>query len=124
MNKLQKNITENFFIDTDYQTMVSNWKAATKEKKALKAADNLLYCVLRGKNWRRAFTPIKDQKTLLFQHKSPYFAYGRARSAIKYGFYNKDVFGKINVQLLLQYLPEEAALYEVGDDLVYNEVSE
>lgn len=66
MNKLSKSITCKFFSDSaSYEALCNRWAEVfnSDEKHQLRASHFLLYAVLRGKDWRKAFsTPSNPNK--------------------------------------------------------------
>ncbi len=67
MNTLSRAITAQIFPDNNsYMTLQSQWRVLVNSprKHELKAAHYLLYQALRGKDWRKAFTPISNQRKL------------------------------------------------------------
>lgn len=67
MNTLSKNITSEFFSSAeDFYKLQKHWGnlVNSERKNELKAAHYLLYAVLRGKDWRKAFTPLSNQRKL------------------------------------------------------------
>jgi len=72
MNTLSKKITPFFFkeeIRQDcYSEVQSLWKELQKSKKesggSLTLAHHILYAVLRGKDWRKCFTPVSSEVKL------------------------------------------------------------
>jgi hypothetical protein len=60
MNTLSRAITARFFPNSDsYNAFRKHWSALinSERKHELSAAHHLLYLALRGKDWRKAFTP-------------------------------------------------------------------
>lgn len=67
MNTLPKAITANFFVDTiAYHHLRLHWGELMRSSRRseLTAAHHLIYLALLGKDWRRAFTPITNQRKL------------------------------------------------------------
>jgi hypothetical protein len=72
MNTLGKEITKDFYSeDHQYEDISYMWSKAVQENKKREVAEkNLkpihyaLYAMLRGKDWRKCFTPITNQKEL------------------------------------------------------------
>ncbi|WP_309714540.1 hypothetical protein [Armatimonas sp.] len=62
MNTLGKSITERFFQEpsTGYASLQAHWSALVAARTPLSAADHLLYQALRGKDWRKGFSPITN----------------------------------------------------------------
>ena len=64
MQKLNQQITETFYQNAEgYMALKSHWSRLMQDKtrrKSLTAAHHLLYMILRGKNWHRAFTPMTN----------------------------------------------------------------
>lgn len=64
MNTLSKNITKLFFKeeyhDNYYQLTEKLWKELLNSKQDLNFRHHILYAILRGKNWRKCFTPITN----------------------------------------------------------------
>lgn len=78
MKTLNKNITKTFFKTEDgYSQLELNWKTSVHAGKHLSTSALLLYMIVRGKDWRKAFTPIRSANKL----KSGMLAYGSAISA-------------------------------------------
>ena len=64
MNTLSKNITKTFFkSDEGYNQMIARWKELHKEnpKSKIEPKYFMLYAILRGKDWRKGFTPCTNQ---------------------------------------------------------------
>ena len=67
MNTLSRAITARIFPDTDsYNALRAHWSGLinSERKHELTAAHYLLYLALRGKDWRKAFTPITSRNKL------------------------------------------------------------
>jgi hypothetical protein len=67
MNTLSRAITARFFPNPDsYNAFRKHWSALTnsERKHELSAAHHLLYLALTGKDWRKAFTPLTNQRKL------------------------------------------------------------
>lgn len=65
MNKLGKSVTRQFFLtDTGYEDIQARWRSLLKSGVTLHAQHHLLYAVLRGKNYRKCFTPITKANRL------------------------------------------------------------
>lgn len=68
MNTLNKTITRHFFIDDEgYNKLVESWSRFSNDpelRKTLSAEHYLAYAILRGKDWRKAFTPITNSVKL------------------------------------------------------------
>lgn len=68
MNTLNKNITAALLKDaTSYEILISRWSGLVNDaeaRKSLTAADHLLYLILRGKDWRKGFSPITNAKKI------------------------------------------------------------
>lgn len=66
MKTLNSEITRNFFVDPDhgFEQLKQRWSEHLAAKKALYAAHFLAYTVLRGRDYRRAFTGVTSQKKL------------------------------------------------------------
>lgn len=67
MNTLSKTVTGQFFSSaTEFHTLETHWRSLinSASKSQLTAAHYLLYQALRGKDWRKAFTPITNQRKL------------------------------------------------------------
>jgi hypothetical protein len=64
MQTLNKRITATFYKDSEgYAAMQANWSCLMRnpeQRKSLTAAHHLLYLILRGKNWQKAFTPMTN----------------------------------------------------------------
>src|SRR5579871_3775270 len=64
MQKLNKQITATFYKDADgYAALTAHWSCLMRDKerrKSLTAAHHLLYLILHGKNWQKAFTPVTN----------------------------------------------------------------
>jgi hypothetical protein len=67
-NTLSPSVTSTFFLKEDgYTNLVAAWKAAVNDKKAPfqpSSAELLAYAILRGKDWRKGFTPITRERKL------------------------------------------------------------
>lgn len=65
---LGRSTTQKFFKAEDgYQKMVERWSALSNDKEVkqnLTASHHLLYLILRGKNLRKAFTPVTSERKL------------------------------------------------------------
>jgi len=67
VNTLSRALTARFFPDIEpYVALQRYWSALVNSdrKHELTAAHHLLYLALRGKDWRRAFTPITNRRKL------------------------------------------------------------
>ena len=67
MNTLSRAITAQIFNDTDtYNTLRVHWRSLLKSDRRheLAAAHHLLYLALLGKDWRKGFTPMTNQRKL------------------------------------------------------------
>ena len=67
MNTLTKRETRSFFgSDEGYTALERHWRALVNSpvKKTLGPEHYLLYQALRGKDWRRGFTPITNRRKL------------------------------------------------------------
>lgn len=67
MNTLSRAITARFFPNSDsYNALRRYWSSLinSEHKHELTAAHHLLYLVLTGKDWRKAFTPPSNQRKL------------------------------------------------------------
>ncbi len=67
MNTLPRAITAQFFSEAEsYKTLKAGWKALhnSEQRHDLTAAHYLVYLTLRGKDWRKAFTPITSERKL------------------------------------------------------------
>jgi len=65
MNTLSKAITATFFVnESGYQEIERIWKENLRNGGKPTAGQHLAYMILRGKNWRKAFTPITNTKKL------------------------------------------------------------
>jgi len=70
MNTLGKNITPLFFKEElrseAYEAIQRRWSEIVNsdERKTLTPAHHLLYAVVRGKDWRKGFTPITNKRKL------------------------------------------------------------
>jgi len=64
MKKLNKQITASFYKDPEgYVGLQEHWSRLMQDKthrKSLRTAHHLLYLILRGKNWQRAFAPVTN----------------------------------------------------------------
>ena len=61
MNTLSRAITARFFAEPEnYDALKTGWQSLqnSPQRHELEAAHHLLYLILRGKDWRKAFTPI------------------------------------------------------------------
>lgn len=67
MNTLSRAITAQLFTDTNtYAALCAHWHAlvCSDRKHELEAAHHLLYLALRGKDWRKGFTPPSNPRKL------------------------------------------------------------
>ena len=67
MNTLSRAITARFFPDSDsYNALRKHWSSLmnSEHKHELTAAHHLLYLALRGKDWRKAFTPLSNRRKI------------------------------------------------------------
>ena len=68
MNFLSKTITSRFFLNEEgYTALVARWREYANDKElrdTLTADVHLAYAVLRGKDYRRSFTPIRNEVKL------------------------------------------------------------
>lgn len=67
MNTLPRAVTARFFSTPDaYTALQRHWGNLmnSERKHELTAAHHLLYLVLRGKDWRKAFTPVTNRRKL------------------------------------------------------------
>lgn len=70
MNTLSKKITPLFFNEDTrhncYNEVKAHWLKlqANSEQHPLTLAHHILYAILRGKDWRKAFTPISNEVKL------------------------------------------------------------
>jgi hypothetical protein len=67
MNTLSRAITAQVLTDSDtYQSIQLHWSGLMRSsrKHELKAAHHLLYLALMGKDWRKGFTSIINQRKL------------------------------------------------------------
>jgi hypothetical protein len=67
MNTLSRAITARFFPNPNsYNAFRKHWSALinSERKHELSAAHHLLYLALIGKDWRKAFTPLTNQRKL------------------------------------------------------------
>ena len=67
MNTLSRAITARFFPTLDsYNALRKHWSDLinSERKHELTAAHHLLYLALMGKDWRKAFTPLTNQRKL------------------------------------------------------------
>src|SRR5512138_870655 len=67
MNTLSRAITARFFPNPDsYNAFRKHWSALinSERRHELSAAHHLLYLTLIGKDWRKAFTPLTNQRKL------------------------------------------------------------
>lgn len=64
MKTLGKEVTARFFQNAEgYEGLTAHWSRLMQDKEArkgLNAAHHLLYLILRGKNWHRAFAPVSN----------------------------------------------------------------
>jgi hypothetical protein len=87
MNTLSRAITPHFFTTPEsYKTLQAYWSSLVRSerKHALTAAHHLLYLALRGKDWRKAFTPITNLNKL---NNGAFFSWGlfNALRSLHYG---------------------------------------
>ena len=67
MNTLSRAITAQFFTAPEsYKALQTHWSNLMRSegKRELTAVHHLLYLALRGKDWRKAFTPITNPRKL------------------------------------------------------------
>ena len=68
MNTLPRDITRSWFgSESDYTALTRHWSAAvrgTASRAAIGPEHHLLYLALRGRDWRRAFTPITNERKI------------------------------------------------------------
>lgn len=67
MNTLSRAITARFFPHPDsYNALRQHWSDLinSERRHELSAAHHLLYLALMGKDWRKAFTPLTNQRKL------------------------------------------------------------
>ncbi len=67
MNTLSKQYTVNFFAsESDYLALRKHWSVLVNSdrKHELQAVHHLLYLVMTGKDWRKAFTPPSSTNKL------------------------------------------------------------
>jgi hypothetical protein len=67
MNTLSRAITAQIFTDIDtYHTLRAHWRLLlnSDRRHELSAAHHLLYLALSGKDWRKGFTPVTNQRKL------------------------------------------------------------
>jgi hypothetical protein len=67
MNTLSRAITAQIFTDTEtYNALRQQWRALlnSDRRHELSAAHHLLYLALLGKDWRKGFTPLTNQRKL------------------------------------------------------------
>jgi hypothetical protein len=70
MEKLNKQITKNFYRNpwVGYRSLQDHWSCLMQDKArrtSLTAAHHLLYLILLGRNWQRAFTPMTNPVKLV-----------------------------------------------------------
>ncbi len=82
MERLNKQITASFYKDADgYSALKSYWSRLMRDKerrKSLATGHHLLYLILRGKNWQKAFMPMTNSVKL----ENGGFSNWRARKAL------------------------------------------
>ena len=67
MNTLSRAVTARFFPNSDsYNALRKCWSGLinSERKHELTAAHHLLYIALMGRDWRKAFTPLSNQRKL------------------------------------------------------------
>ena len=68
MKTLNKTMTARFFRNSeDYECLItlwSGWMRDSEMRRQLTAAHHLLYLILRGRDWHKAFTPITNARKL------------------------------------------------------------
>src|SRR5579859_5714188 len=67
MNTLPRSVTAHFFPDINsYNTLRAHWSMLLHSacKHDLAAEHHLLYCILLGKDWRRGFQVLSNQRKL------------------------------------------------------------
>lgn len=112
MNTLSKEITGKILGSPEkYEALTRAWKQACKDGVKLEVEHYILYAALRGKDWRKAITPLRDKKRL---ENGAFENCGLVRGLVKVHF-TKDVYhllapfaGSITaetVKSLLTYIP-------------------
>lgn len=89
-----------FISSEEYKTAISIWKNLSNEKKAT-VEHHAMYCILFGKDIKKAFSPISNQNKIVSNANDPYFALRNALEKIKnfsvsafepwQSFYSKDI---------------------------------
>jgi hypothetical protein len=106
MNTLSRAMTARFFPNPDsYNALRKHWSdfINSEHKHELSAAHHLLYLALLGKDWRKAFTPITNQRKL---DNGAFWDWGmfHALRTIQYNFKDEELLapfeGLINRQML------------------------
>jgi hypothetical protein len=65
VNTLPQAITAQVLLDPDaYQRTRQRWSELVRARHPLRASHYLLYLALMGRDWRKAFTPITNQRKL------------------------------------------------------------
>ena len=67
MNTLSRAITAQIFDDSDtYSTIRTHWRTLmqSSRRQELSASHHILYLALMGKDWRKGFTPVTNQRKL------------------------------------------------------------
>lgn len=70
MNTLNKEITKTFFTqEGDYERLEKHWSELVNSPQVhnLQHAHYLLYLAIRGKNWKKGFTPFRNHKKIVHQ---------------------------------------------------------
>lgn len=128
MNTLNKTITASLLKDAaSYETMIARWSGLVNDAEAresLTAADHLLYLVLRGKDWRKGFSPITNANKIAGGHKVGFGqAWVRAISQVRNGYkgYFSDLLSAEAACLLPKLLPSVSTYSENElPDVAYN----
>jgi hypothetical protein len=114
INTLSKSITSTFFLrEEGYTHLVANWKLAINDQESPtepSASMLLAYSILRGKDWRKGFTPITRSSKLSSGHyavhdgalKSLYGLREALRSPLFVGYIRSDTFESIEKLIGIQ----------------------
>ncbi len=123
MNTLSRAITARFFPNVEsYEALRRQWSAVVQSERSerkheLTAAHHLLYLVLRGKDWRKAFTPLTNRRKL---DNGAFVAWGlfRALGTLQFGRDVESLLapfgGLVTPEMLAQVravLPQEVNAY-------------
>ena len=108
MNTLGKKVTSTFYKDADgYAQLQARWSELMQDKEAckgLRTEHHLLYAILRGKDWRKGFSPDTNAN-LLANGANPYDAMKKAVAWVR-----------------TSYVPSQKALIAPFGDILVDDV--